>query len=406
MLGHEDYKALRRLRELKGPGAAARFVANLLESKEAKPEDFRIGPLFFATYDHAAELREEYATGGFSDSTNRRLMREQIRASEAGEVMAGDFATITGQIVFSKTREQFDHEEFIFSKEVDTMSSSFLGLEKLGMIGRVGDDVTTIEEGGLVPNTGPTQDYIEAPPAQKRGQKVALTWEAVFADRTGQLLQAAADVGFGLGSNKEKRVIDAIVDENAGAKSAALGGHRYHWFGTSYATFQTSTPWDNVTATNTLDDWGAIDAAEQTFNAITDPHTGEPLTIIPDSIVVTKQLEKTAQYIIRSTSIRVAVGGFPTNATASQQYSPNLINPYKILSSRLLATRMATDTTWFLGNLKRAVCYKEIRPLRVEAAPAGHPDEFDREIVNQWKATEYGNVFVQEPRAIVQNTVA
>ena len=144
MLGHEDYKALRRLRELKGPGAASRFVANLLESKEAKPEDFRLAPLFFATYDNAAELREEYATGGFSDSTNRRLMREQIRASEAGEVMAGDFATITGQIVFSKTREQFDHEEFIFSKEVDTMSSSFLGLEKLGMIGRVGDDVTTI----------------------------------------------------------------------------------------------------------------------------------------------------------------------------------------------------------------------------------------------------------------------
>jgi hypothetical protein len=227
----------------------------------------------------------------------------------------------------------------------------------------------------------------------------------VFSDRTGQLLSAAGDVGWGMGANKEKRIIDAIIDENAGAKSAAVGGHRYHWFGTSYATYQSTSPWDNITGSNTLANWTNIDAAEQTFNAITDPHTGEPINIQPDTIVVTKQLEKTAQYIVGSTTIRVAVAGFPTNATASQHYTPNLIQPYRILSSRYLATRMATDTTWFLGNIKRAVAYKEIRPLRVEAAPAGHPDEFDREVVNQWKASEYGNAFVQEPRAMVQNTV-
>lgn len=286
------------------------------------------------------------------------------------------------------------------------MPSSFLDLEKIAGIGRIGDDVEVIAEGGLFPNTGPVQDFIHAPPAVKRGQKCALTWEAVFADRTGQLLTEAGNVGYGLGVNKEKRIIDAVVDENAGAKSAAAGGHRYHWQNTSYATFQTTTPWDNVTATNTLLDWTDIEAAELTFAAINDPHTGEPINITPDVLICTWQLRYTARYILSATTVRVAVGGFPTNATASQNYIPNFLPSYRIVSSKLLDRRMATDTTWFLANLKRAVAYKEARPFKVEPAPTGHPDEFDREIVNQWKASELGNAFVQEPRAIVESTVA
>lgn len=398
MLGHEDYKSLRRLTELEGAGAASAFVSLLLESGQAKADDFRILPLFLATYSRGTELREEYNTGGLSSSTTSRL-------KEAGEVTAGDFSNITGQITYSKMLEYFNHEDFVFSKEIETMPSAFLDNERIAGIGRIGDDNETVPEGGLYPLTGPAQDFITAPPAQKRGQKVALTWEAVFSDRTGMLLKTAGDVGYGLGVNKEKRVIDAVVDENGGAKSALLGGHRYNWNGTSYATFQTS-PWDNVTGSNALADWTDIDAAEQTFNAITDPYTNEPIDIMPDAIVVTKQLQYTARYIVSRGALAVAVGGYPTAATATTSLVDNFLPNYRVLSSKLLATRMATDTTWFLANLKRAVAYKEIRPLQVIPAPAGHSDEFDRDIVNQWKASEYGNAFVQEPRAIVQNTVA
>lgn len=396
MLGHEDYRGLRQLREKQGDGAALAFVRNLLESREAKADDFRIGPLFFALYPHGRELAEEHRTGGFSDATERHLL-------EAGPVRSSEFSRITGQIVYSKTLEYFENEEFAFTKEVDTMPSPFIGMEKIAGIGKVGDDSEVIDEGAPVPGTGPVEDYIEAPFALKRGQKVALTWEAVFTDRTGDLLRQAQDVGYGLGLNKEKRIIDAIVDENAGAKSAALGGHRYHWFGTSYATHQTSTPWVNVQTSNALVDWTDIESAELVHSRIRDQHTGEPVNIVLDSIVVTYQLRYTAMHILQATQHRVAAGGFPTNATATQMYVSNFLPKYKIVTSKLLETRMTTDTDWYLANLKRLVKYKEIRPLKVEQAPANHPDEFDREIVNQWKCTEFGNPFVEEPRAVIES---
>ena len=77
-----------------------------------------------------------------------------------------------------------------------------------------------------------------------------------------------------------------------------------------------------------------------------------------------------------------------------------MLPKYKILTSRLLETRMATDTDWYLGNLKKAFGYKVCRPLNVEQAPADHSDNFNREIVNQWKASEVGAAFTRDPRLI------
>lgn len=393
MLGHEDYRGLRRLLESQGEGACERMIGGWLRDRQVRPEDFRLRPLFEALVPDGGEMLQEWGTGGFSSSTARHLL-------EAGPVKASEFSRITGQIVYSRTLQYFEDEEFIFSKEVDSMPSQFLGLEKIAGIGRLGDDFEVVDEGMPYPYAGMVEDYIEAPPSKKRGEIVALTWESVFADRTGDLLKRAGEVGYFLGLNKEKRVIDAIVDENAGAASAVIGGHRYHWKGTSYATYQTTTPWDNVTASNALTDWTDIEAAELTLAAITDPNTGEPIMIQPDVIIVTKQLEYTARYIMQATSINVHVGGYPTNATANEHRIPNFLPKYRVLTSRLLQTRMATDTDWYLGNLRRAVAYKETRPLTVEQAPAGHPDSFNRDIVNQWKASEFGAAFVQEPRVI------
>src|SRR5262245_47976991 len=189
MLGHEDYKNLRRLRELNGAGAATEFVRELFESKQVKADSFRLAPLFFAVCPEAEQLRAEFQSGGFSDNTKRRL-------KESDGVMSGEFSNINGQIVYSKMMEFFQHEDFVFTKEVDTMTSSFLDNEKIAGIGRIGDDVEVVGERQLFPETGPSQAYIHAPPGVKRGQKCSLSWEAVFADRTGQLLREAGEVGY------------------------------------------------------------------------------------------------------------------------------------------------------------------------------------------------------------------
>ena len=373
-----------------GAEGTARVLTEALKRKDIKPDQFRLRPLFEALVPNGWEFMQEWHTGGFSTGTAELL--------ESGAVKSSQFSSITGQIIYSQTLQFYQDEEFVFTKEVDTIPSQFLGMEKVAGIGRLGDEAEVVGEGQPFPYAGPVEDYIELPAARKRGEIVALTWEAVFADRTGDLLKRAGEVGYFLGLNKEKRIIDAMVDEGTGAVSAATGGHRYHWRGTSYATFQTTTPWDNVTASNALVDWTDIEGAELTLSRITDPNTGEPIMIQPDTIVVTKQLEYTARYILQATSLAVNAGGYATSGTPTRFELSNFLPKYKLMTSRLLETRMATDTDWYLGNLSKAIGYKECRPLAVDQAPDTHPDNFNREIVNQWKSSEVGAAVVLDPR--------
>lgn len=375
-----------------GPKGTAQVLIEGLRRKDLKPEDIRIRPLFEAIIPGGREMMEQYHTGGFSSELGELL--------EAGTVKSSQFSNITGQIVYAKTLQYYESEENVFTKEIPDVPSQVIGMEKVAGIGAIGDEAEIIGEAQAYPYSGPVEDYIEMPGAQKRGNICALTWEAVFSDRTGDLLKQAAKLGEFLGVNKEKRIIDCIVDEGAGAISAARGGHRYHWRGTTYATFQTTTPWNNVTTGNALVDWTDIENAELTLSRITDPNTGEPIMLAPDVIIVTKQLEYTARYVVTSTSMAVNAGGYATSGTPTRYELPNMVPKYRILTSRLLETRMATDTDWYLANLKKGFGYKTIFPLKTEQAPANHPDAFNRDIVNQWKCSEFGTPFVEDPRQI------
>lgn len=375
-----------------GPEGTAAILIEGLRRRDIKPGEFSVKALFESMVPDGWEFLQEWHTGGFSTRTAALL--------EAGAVKASQFSNITGQIVYSMTLEKYDDEDFVFTKEVTNIPSQFLDMEKVAGIGRIGDEAEVVGEGQPYPYVGPTEDYIHLPPAKKRGDICALTWESVFADRTGDLLARAGELGFWLGLNKEKRIIDSIVDENGGAASAATGGHRYHWRGTSYATYDTGTTWDNVTTSNALVDWTDIEGAELTLSRITDQNTGEPTMITPDTVIVTKQLEYTARYVIQSTSMAINAGGYATSGTPTRYELSNMVPKYKILTSRLLETRMATDTDWYLANLKKAIGYKECRPLTVEQAPSNHPDAFNRDIVNQWKVSEIGAACVLNPRYI------
>lgn len=392
-----DYRELSRMvadRKIGVDGAAAR-LREALNRKDADPRDFRIRPLFEVFCPQGKEFLQDFATGGLSTG-HARLM-------ESGAVKSSQFANITGQIVFSETLKYYDDEEFVFTKEVPTMSSQILMPERIGGIGRIGQEVETIPEAQPFPSVGPAEDFITAPSVEVRGNKCALTWQAVFSDNTGDLLQRAGELGHWMGYEKEQRIIDCIVDENGGAKSALQGGHRFCWRGVSYATFDTGTTWDNVTTSNALVDWTDIEAAELTLSRLTDRNTGAVIMVNPDCIIVTKQLEYTARYVLQATSLAVNAGGYATSGAPTRFELANFLPKYKILTSRLLETRMATDTDWYLANLKKGYRYKECKPLTVEQAPDNHPDNFDRLIVNQWRVWEAGAPFVFDPFFVTES---
>lgn len=268
---------------------------------------------------------------------------------------------------------------------------------------RIAPGSEVVPEGGEYPYAGMGPDWIHAPEPYKRGFIVALTWELIFSDKTGQLLQRAGNGGYYMGLNQEKEVIDAFVDENAGSVSQLVGGHRYHWRDTSYATFQTSAPWINVATSNALVDWTDLNAAEQIANAITDPNTGEPVLIDLDQLVVVKALEATARYVVHSMNVQVNPTGYATSGVTSRYEMENYWKNKRILTSRLLASRMATDSDWYLCNFRKVVAIKVIRPLTVEQAPSSHPANFNRDIVQQWKASRFTKAFVKDPRYVVES---
>ncbi len=230
-----NYRELKRLYETLGPEQTCRHLREALTEKHLRPEDFSLRDLAEATIPDGREfvrlLDPRSKSGGI----------DLLEAADA--VDTATFSNISGQIVFSKIMEGFTSEAFVASRMVETIPTRFSG-EKIPGIGQIGDMAEPIDEGAIYPNVGLQEDWIETPATTKRGMIVPVTKEAIFFDRTHLVLQRAGEVGEFLGLNKEKRILDCLIDDNT-------TDHQYKWKGTVYATYQTRTrgsTWPRPTA--------------------------------------------------------------------------------------------------------------------------------------------------------------
>ena len=365
-----------------------------LDSKAISLNDVSIRELFesFVPDGHEAVMSWNPRNGG-----NGIKMSELLE--ETGAVTSGGFTRISNQLLVNAILQGYESEENVFSKLIPVQPTMLNG-EKVPGISQIGDEATVVGEGQPYQLAGVSEDYIETPITTKRGLEVDVTKEAIFFDLTGQLQTRCSKVGEMLALNKEKRLIDAVIDENTTAA-------RYKWKGTSYATYQSSTPYINLKASNALVDWTNVDAAELLFSQLVDPYTGEPITVVAKHLIVTRQLMRTAQRILSATQIQTVTPGYATSA------NPNVAswnNPYSsglsLIWSAQLAARMATDTTWYLGDVTKAIKYMENWPITVVEAPANSEAEFTRDVVYRVKASERGAASTWEPRQLVKSTVA
>ena len=393
----KDIKAMLEDRT-KGPAFVSRHIAEALQSKQLAPDDFSIKDIFVSVVPDGREMVESFNPRGRGGFVGTAI------TEAADAVSSSHFSNITGQLLYTTIMQQAQAEDYVFSRIIPTVQTQFSG-ERIPGVANLGDDAQVVAEGDEFPLAGFNEDWIDTPETVKRGNIVPLTKEAIFFDRTALVLSTAGQVGLRLGANKEKRLIKAVIDETHTT-------HRYKWRGTSYATFQGTTPWVNLIGSATLIDWTDINAAEQAAADLLDPNTGEPMPMMMKEIIVAPELAATAAMILNGTGMQYAGGGF---ATSNQTYVSNGPNPignsqysgrYAIVSSRLLKTQMTTNTTWYLGNIAAAVEYRQNWPITVEMAGADSSKAFERDIVVQYKASERGAAFVKEPRYLIKNTVA
>lgn len=317
---------------------------------------------------------------------------------ESGAVDSTAFSNITGQLLINQLMRSYQSEEFIFSQLVPTVPTRLSG-EKVPGITGIGDKAQEVKEGMPYPSAGVGEDYIETPATAKDGVIVGITKEAIFFDRTGMLLQQASQVGEALGIKKEKSIIDVFI--------GAINNHK--WKGTSYNTYQTSTPWINklAGAGNALVDWSSVELAENLYDEMVDPNTGEPILITAMQLIATPSKRHTINRILNATEIRYTASGSATETIAA---NPMSSTGYRGITSRLLYSRLKAEgatadqakATWFLGDIAKAFAYMENWPITVTQAPNNSEAEFTSDIVARFKASERGVAASMNPRYMVR----
>jgi hypothetical protein len=376
-----NYRQLKRFYQL-DPRRTCEDLLEGVQQGHLRVEEFSLRGLFEALVEEGSELvrlLDPRQSGGTS------------LVEAAGAVDTSAFSNITGQIVYSHALAAFRDPAFLWPHLVETIPTQFSG-EKIPGIGRLGDQTETVAEGQPYPLAGLSEEYIQTPETAKRGFIVPVTKEAIFFDRTGLVLRRAAEVARWLGVNKEKRVLDVVLGlENP-----------YQRNGVASSTYLGSGDWVNVKGSNELVDWTNIEAAELLFDAMTDPNTGEPVAILPNTIIVPSALKHTARRIVRATSVAHVDNSATADTVRTMSASP--LDDYRILTSPYVKQATNSDSTWFLGEPQRAFAYMENWPLTVMHAPDNSEADFTRDIVARFKVSERGAAAVLEPRRMVKCT--
>lgn len=348
-----------------------------------RPQDFSIRELFEEFVPHGRELVRSFSP--------RKHGRSEVSLLEAGAVDTSAFSNISGQIFFASTLDAFNSPEFIADRLTRTVQTDLQEEEKIPGISLPGDVAEKIGENQPYPEVGLSEEWVMTPEKIKEGFILPISKEAIFGDRTGLLLDRASTGARMMAINKEKRVLDEVLGvntsyrRNGGAAQAA------------YGNTHTNGDFDNLSNT-ALQDYSDIEAALLLFDAITDPGTGELISISSTQIVVPTALLFTARSIVNATEVRT------TTNTNTQSLAPNPLapTPMTVESNAYVKDRSSSATAWWIGDFQRAFTYRQNWPITTEEERETGPRAFSHDTIARFKVSEKGVPATEEPRYVVQ----
>jgi len=379
-------------------GTPRRFYESLWEGlrrRQISPGEISIKNMFIMAVENGAELVESFNPRNRNSSTGINLMEA------GGAIDTTHFSNISGQIVYSEILDKFESPELIGNNLVTNRPTQFNG-ERVPGIGMLSDDVQVVGENEEYPRAGTPEEFVDTPETTKRGLIVELTKEAIFFDRTNDLVAQASAVGDVLSVNKEKRILDTIFGITTTYRRNGTAAQA------TYGDTHTNGDFDNLVASNALVDYNNVDTALQAFDLMTDPNTGEPIVISSIDMVVPRALLMTAARVLEATGIEQGA----IDANTPRTMGPNPLNSqtvtrrhsFNIWESPYVKNRTGSNSTWFLGDFKKAFRYMENWPITVVQAPANSEAEFNRDVVSAYKASERGTGAVYEPRFVIKCT--
>ena len=375
-----------------------RFWRDLPEMIAAhSASEFSIRQLFEAFVDDGREMLDIWAfeSRGYGNETSFADLLE------AG-VTTTAFARITEKIFGDVVLDVWNEPEYIGDQLVDTQSTRYLDGEKMAGISLVGEQLEAIGEGMPYPLAGVTEEYVESPRTSKYGNIVPVTKEALIADRTGELIRRCQTNARGLRQNKEKRILDVVLGiSNTYRRN---GGNAQNTYGTTH----TEGDFSNLVTGNAMgNDFACVEASDNAFEALTDPNTGDPISVMPTAVIVVNEKKNLAHRIFNATEFR-DVTGSRTMIYSNPLNMPRpdgMKNNETVFANKYIKSRLSgTTTTWFRGNFPMAFGYAQVWPIMTTRAPRNSNLEFHNDIVEQFKVSERGVPYVKEPRYVQKNT--
>lgn len=319
-------------------------------------------------------------------------------------VDSSGFSSITGQLLVDEIKDKYKLATYVTDQMFRTVkvTNGNLGTHVVPYLSDVVDDPDVVQQGQKYNETQFQAQHITLAAPAKYGRICSVTFEMIFSDLTKQAIDSAGSVGKRVGLWVEKKRL-----------RVALGLDNNHvWNGTSYNTYQTSTPWVNSVSDFTLDDWTDIQRLELLFSKMLDPVINEPIDIDGVQVCTVPALRYTLKRITHATETR---SGDITTGSGHQTVSGNpLEGDYSILPSKHLRRQALTygsgtwdteakaDTLMLFGDFKKAFYWREVFPMQTVQAPPMNPAEFEQDIVLRVKANVFGVAGVWDPRYVIR----
>jgi len=309
------------------------------------------------------------------------------------EHVSSSFSVIAGNVIAKAIVTGFESEQRFIGDRLITKSKSTTPVDTYAGVQSV-EDPDALTEGETIPfKQFEGEKSLQPPEPLKRGLRIGLSREMVLFDRTNALLAQASDIGKVLRRQREKQIINTLAD--------AAGYTRYYpkttggYAQTAVYRAAAGSEWYNrhITALtgNALGGTGSIQTAMSNLATRTD-ESGNTFGFVPKVIVVPFALAQSAWETIRATQY---VKG--TTAAENRLQGPNatVLNAViggipDVLVSPLLDA--ISTTQWYIGDPQACLVEQIHWPISVFKAADSHPDNFDRDIIVQWKATRKADI--------------
>jgi hypothetical protein len=382
----EGYKLQTGGDEIRAGELAANKLEDLFEKKELKPDDFSFKALFEELVDPEHKIDRMLAS-----------TKEIVEA-----VTASAFPTISGVVINSTIIPAYELAVGPAARLVTEGPATKTSREEIagwtaGGQFEMRPEHTSYQEDAITEKYWSCDKY-------DFGKIISLTREAIFDDRTGELLGRARSLGEKGGQLRAKIIVQTFevaarsaqgesTSQAAVYKGTAISASNFYNADHS-ALIDSAGTNANVATSNGLGVDQAINTANTLFTKFVDEN-GEQIIIVPDTLVYPAALHQTAQELLYGTTKR------SISATLDEGHLGNI---WKGRFDPIELSFLSDDTTWYLGAPRKQMMWLWVWKPETKVQNADSESAFHAQIVTRFRFSWYGGCCHTDYRFIVKNS--